>query len=129
MKKLLLSFVVLVSVFTTSCKKEEKVTPQDPIAPKTINVEYRIQCESGNVNVNYLAPNTSGVMEMQSETMTRTSSVVNFNFSSGHLFSVEASNVAPSHKVVQVQIYIDNVLFKEGSTTNPSVPAIAQGNY
>ncbi len=129
MKKLLLSFVVLVSVFTTSCKKEEKLTPQDPIAPKTINVEYRIQCESGNVNVNYLAPNTSGVMEMQSETMTRTSSVVNFNFSSGHLFSVEASNVAPSHKVVQVQIYIDNVLFKEGSTTNPSLPAIAQGNY
>lgn len=129
MKKLLLSFVVLISVFSTSCKKEENAKPQDPVAPKTINVEYRIQCESGNVNVNYLAPNTSGVLEMKSETMSRTSSVVNFNFTTGHLFSVEASNVEPSHKVVQVQIYIDNVLFKEGSTTNPSVTAIAQGNY
>lgn len=129
MKKLLLSFIVLTSVFVTSCKKEEKATPQDPIAPKTINIEYRIQCESGNVNVSYLSPNSDGVLEMENETMNRTSSVVNFNFSSGHVFSVEASNVTPSHKVVQVQIFIDNVLFKEGSTSNPSVTAIAQGNY
>ena len=129
MKKLLLSFVVFVSVFATSCKKEAKVTPQSLVAPKSINVEYRIQCESSNVNVNYLAPNSDGVLEMKNITVTRPSTVINFNFTSGHLFSVEASNVAPSHKVVQVQIYIDNVLFKEGSTTNPSVTAIAQGNY
>lgn len=129
MKKLLLSFIVLASVFTTSCKKEEKVTPQDPIAPKSINVEYRIYCASGSVNVNYLAPNTDGILEMKNETMNRNSSVVNFNFTTGHLFSVEASNSAPSHKVVQVQIYIDNVLFQENSTTSLTGKAIAQGNY
>ena len=112
-----------------SCKKETKVTPHDPAAPKSINVEYRVQSESGMVNVTYVAPDASGKLVTQKVAVNRTTYSNNFNATNGNFFSVEASNINPSHKVVQVQIFIDGVLFKEGTTTDPTVKAIASGNY
>jgi hypothetical protein len=131
MKNLFFSFALLISVLTVSCKKETEVKPQGISAtPSTINVEYRVQNQSGNVAVDYIMPNeNTGELELKHAVLNRTEVSYNFNYQSGNTFSISASNVSPSHDVVQVQIYVNGVLRVENSTTNPAQSAIAQGNF
>jgi hypothetical protein len=128
MKNLVTCFALLIGVFTISCKKETTAQPQSAPAPISINVEYRIQSASGNVVANYLTPQ-GGKLVSVTQTISRTYESITFNYTSGNLFSVKAFNATPSHDVVQVQIYMNGVLFKEGSASSPSETAIAEGNY
>lgn len=131
MKNLILYFVVLSMVLTVSCKKENEVKPQSPAVSNTIiDVEYRVEAESGNFYVTYRKPNSEGQFEIETETVTgRTVFSKSFKALSGNLFSVEASNVVAANKSVFVQLYINGVLVKEGQSYSPSQKAIAQGNY
>jgi len=131
MKNLILPLVVLSMVLTVSCKKENEVKPQSPVVTNSIiDVEYRVEAESGNFYVTYLKPNSEGKFEMETETIDRrTSFSVNFKAQSGNLFFVEAANVVAANKTVFVQLYINGILVKEGQSYNPSQKAVAQGNY
>ncbi|MDQ3048807.1 MAG: hypothetical protein M3R27_14750 [Bacteroidota bacterium] len=129
MKNLFLGLSMLISVFSVSCKKESELQPSTPAAPKTIKVEYVIQITSAQAVTSYLFPNSDGKLEMVTETVTRNNKVVSFEYNSGNFFYVEAANSSPSHLPVQVQLYIDGKMVAEHSTSNPSMKAIAQGNY
>jgi hypothetical protein len=131
MKKVLFSFVVLISVLAVSCKKDNDLQPETPgaVAVKSINVQYKIVSESANVEASYLYPNADGKLEMRSETITRGDYSIDFKSTKGNFFSVEAHNVNAARKAVYVQIYIDGVLFQEGSSNSPSQQAVASGNY
>ncbi|HEY0031617.1 MAG TPA: hypothetical protein VGC65_12705 [Bacteroidia bacterium] len=129
MKTILFSFSLLVSVLTISCKKENEVKPQAPEAAAIIDVEYRVACTSGSFVVDYLAPNSSGTLEMKHDEISRTEETISFSFKSGNRFVISASNAIPSHDVIQVQIYVNGVLKVENSTTNPSQKAVAEGNF
>lgn len=133
MKNIFLSFVVIVSVLAVSCKKEDAPKPlnvQIP-APKpvSINVEYRITDESGNVETNYMFPNAEGKLETKNELISRTEYSVSFTTTKGSFLSVEAFNENPARKSVHVQILVDGTLFMEASSSSPSQKAIASGNY
>ena len=131
MKNIFFSFTVLVSVLTVSCKKGTETKPQSvPVSATTINVEYRVQSQSGNVAVDYIAPNPNdGTLQLVHVELNRNVGSFSFNYETGNTFSISASNVIPSHDVVQVQLYVNGVLKVENSTTNPSQKAIAQGNF
>lgn len=130
MKKIFFSFVILIGVLAVSCKKENAVSPQGAVVgSQTINVEYRVISESGNVEVNYLKPDSQGEFELENETVHRTYYTINFEAKKGNQFMIEAFNVVAARKTVHVQIYIDGKLFKEAFSYDPSQKAIAQGNY
>lgn len=132
MKNLFVCVALLISVLTVSCSKENEVKPQSaPVTPTTITIEYRIQNISGQVAVDYIAPNpNSGVLELTHAEINRTEKSISFTHESGYnKYSISASNVNPSHDVVQVQIYVNGVLEVENSTTNPSQNAFAEGNF
>jgi hypothetical protein len=131
MKNVILSFAVLTSVLASSCKKENEVTPQSsqPAEAKTINIEYKIESESANIEVSYLFPNAEGKLEVKNETVTRSEYSVAFSYKSGNLFSVEAYNVIAARKRVNVQLYVDGKLMVESTSESASQKAIASGNY
>lgn len=130
MKKIILAIAVVVGLSATSCKKEEAAKPQGPTtAAQTINVEYRISAQSGSVNATYMIPTVAGQLEAKTETINRNYTTINFDYTSGNFFSVQASNVDPAHKTVQVEIYVDGVLRASSISTSPSQNAIASGNY
>ncbi len=131
MKNLFFSFALLTSILTISCKKEIEVKPQVASSTATTNnIEYRVQNLSGQVAVDYIAPNpNTGVLEMVHVDLNRTDASFSFNYAKGNNFSISASNIIPSHDVVQVQIFVNGVLKVENSTTNPSQKAIAEGNF
>jgi hypothetical protein len=134
MKNLFLSFAVIASVLAVSCKKDNDTKPNDCATPNTpapvsINVEYKIVSESGNVEVAYLFPNADGKLEMKSETIARTDYSVSFTAKKGNLLSVEAWNVMPARKLVNVQILVNGEIFQEASSNSPSDKAIASGNF
>jgi hypothetical protein len=118
------------SLLAVSCKKDNETLPASPAsAPVAINVEYKITCESANIEAEYLYPNADGKLDLKSEFITRGEHSVSFKSTKGNFYSLEAWNVDPARKSVFVQIYIDGVLFKEGSSNSPSQKAIASGNY
>jgi hypothetical protein len=131
MKNLFLSFVVLAGLTLVSCNKDKENELSTPAnTTTTLHVEYRISAESGDVNVTYSAPNANtNELEEKTENYTRTYSTISFDYSSGHKFSVQAVNTNPSHKTVQVELYIDGVLKAKGTSTSPSQIAIASGNF
>lgn len=131
MKNLFISFALLTSVLSVSCKKETEIKPEGtPAAATTINIEYRVQNASGLVTVDYIAPNlNTGELQLVHVELNRNDASYSFNYESGNMFSISASNVNPSHDVVQVQIFVNGVLKVENSTTSPSQDAIAQGNF
>lgn len=131
MKNLFLCFVVITSLLAVSCKKENEVKPQSssPATPKTINIEYKMESESANVEVAYMFPNADGKLELKNETINRSEYSVSFSYKSGNLFSVEAYNVIPARKAVHVQIYVDGTMVMESTSNSPSQKAIASGNY
>ena len=130
MKNLLVAFALLIGVLGVSCKKGGEAKPQpDAAIQKTINVEYRVQCPSGQANVDYLAPDTNGKLVSNHETVTRNSESITFSCPSGNFLSISASNGVPSHDVIQVQILVDGTVVAENSSTDPSSKAIAQGNF
>jgi hypothetical protein len=131
MKKMFLSFAVIVGVLAVSCKKENEVKPQSstPAIPKLINVVYKIESESANVEAKYMFPNADGKLELKSETINRTEHTVSFSYKTGNQFSVEAYNINPSRKTVSVQLYIDGKMVVEGTSYSASQKAIAAGNY
>jgi hypothetical protein len=130
MKKSILAFAVLTSVLAVSCKKSDDVKPEGVASPaKIVDVEYRVQSVSGNVNVDYIGTDATGNLTMLHAQVNRTAESLHFSYASGNRFSISASNVNPSHSVVQVQVYLDGVLKVEGSTTDPSSPAVAQGSF
>lgn len=112
MKNLIFSFALLVSVLTVSCKKETEVKPQGtPVTASTNHIEYRVENQSGQVAVDYFAPNpNTGILEMVHVELNRTEASYSFNYARGNNFSISASNVIPSHDVVQVQIFVNGVL-------------------
>jgi hypothetical protein len=128
MKNVILSFLLLTALSVASCKKDSK-EGASPAAASTIHMEYRISSESGKVNISYLYPGADGKLTEKTEELSRSSYCINFNYSSGNLFRVEASNIEPSHKTVQVEIYVNGVLRSQGISTSPSQKAIAQGNF
>lgn len=129
MKNLVLAIAVMVGVSATSCKKEEAAVPQNPAAPKTITVEYRVTNQSGLVEVVCMYPNVAGQLEARTTTVARNYETITFEYTSGNFFSIEASNVVPAYKTVQVEIYVDGVLKAKDTSTSPSQKAIASGNY
>ncbi|MCX6294968.1 MAG: hypothetical protein NTX97_02690 [Bacteroidetes bacterium] len=130
MKKIFVGIALLVSVLMVSCSKKNDAKPQTAASDvTTINIEYRIQSASGHVNVDYIAPNSNGELEMTHAEVNRTEETINFTYATGNVFSVSASNLVPSHSVVQVQIFVNGILQVENSTTNPSQSAVAKGNF
>lgn len=130
MKKLFVCVAVMTSVLAVSCKKEEaKPNSTGAVTLSTIEIEYVISSASGNVGVDYIAPNADGNLESKHMDVNRTSQSIKFDFKKGNGFSVSAYNTMPSHQVVQVQIFVDGELKVENSTTTPGQPAVAQGNF
>ncbi len=130
MKNLIIAFALLVSVLGVSCKKGNEPKPQCPAATvSNIDVEYRINCASGNASADYIAPNAAGKLEMTHTEISRTSQSISFSCPTGNLLSVSATNTMPSHNVVQVQIFVNGTMVAESSSTDPSQKAIAQGNF
>lgn len=131
MKNIFLSFVVITSILAVSCKKETEVKPHTstPATPKTVNIEYKIECESANMEVAYMFPNADGKLELKNETIERTEYTVSFSYASGNLFSVEAYNVIAARKRVNVQLYVDGKLMVESTSESASQKAIASGTY
>jgi hypothetical protein len=130
MKNIFLSFAVLVGFLAVSCKKDNSNQPLPSAeAPVSIDVEYKILSESGNVEASYIYPNPDGKLEVKTETITRTEHSVSFKSTKGNFFSLEAWNTTAARKSVYVQIYINGVLFQEGSCNSPSQKAVASGNY
>lgn len=129
MKKIFFGIAMFTMVTAVSCKKEDAVAPQNSTGNATIHVEYRISSESGKVNAEYLKPNSDGIFETEQEAISRNYYSVFFDTTPGHFLSVQASNVAPSHTSVQVEIYIDGQLKVQDITNDPSKKAIAQGNF
>ena len=130
MKKIFVCLALSASVLMVSCSKKDEVKPTNaPTAVTTINVEYRITSVSGQVGVDYIAPNASGDLQVLHMDVNRTSESISFSYNSGNGFSVTAYNLNPSHDVVQVEIYVNGVLKTSASTTDPSQPAVAKGNF
>jgi hypothetical protein len=128
MKKLFVCLTVIVSLFTVSCKKGNEAQPQSPAtADKTINVEYRISSESGLVDVNYIVAKEDKFSTI-SEQVKGQYYTVNFTAKLGSFLSVDAGNQTISHRKVQVEIYIDGVKVKEGSSSSQA-RATASGVY
>ena len=132
MKNLSVAFALLVSVLTVSCSKENEVKPQtSPAVESTINIEYKIQNVSGQVGVDYIAPNANGVLEVMHMDVARTEQSISFSYTSKtvNAYSVTAYNLTPSNDVVQVQIFVNGVLKAEHSVTAPGQSAVAKGNF
>lgn len=129
MKNLILSIALLIGISAVSCKKEENTKPQTPATPRMIDIEYRIQSETGNLNASYLAPNTSGELEYETEVVDRNEYSIKFSIMSGQFLSVEASNVFQSHRTVQVELYINGGLVKQSISNSPSEKAGISGTY
>ncbi|CAN5443925.1 hypothetical protein BH10BAC1_BH10BAC1_08830 [soil metagenome] len=130
MKKIFVCLALSASVLMVSCSKKDEVKPTNaPAVVTTINVEYRIVSASGLVGVDYIAPNAAGTLELMHMDVNRTEQTISFSYNSGYGFSVSAYNLNPSHDVVQVEIYVNGVLKTSASSTNPSQPAVAKGNF
>lgn len=130
MKKIFVCLALSASVLMVSCSKKEEAKPQNaPAAVTVLNIEYRISSVSGQVGVDYIAPNASGDLELMHMDVNRTEETISFSYNSGNAFSVSGYNLMPSHDVVQVQIYVNGVLKADASTTNPTQPAVAKGNF
>jgi hypothetical protein len=130
MKNIFLSFAVIISFLAISCKKDNNnQTAPAAEAPVSIDVEYKILSESGNVEASYMFPNSNGSLEIKTETITRADHSVSFKSTKGNFFSLQAWNTIAARKAVYVQIYINGVLFQEGSCNSPSQKAVASGNY
>jgi hypothetical protein len=129
MKKVILLLVVFTGLTAVSCKKENKEGATSPAVPSSMNVEYRISSESGSVNATYIIPGSNGQLEEKTVSINRNYETVNFDYTKGNYFSVEANNSIPSHKSVQVQLYINGVMVDQGVTTSASQNAIANGNF
>ncbi len=130
MKKIVICLALSASVLMVSCSKKDEVKPQNaPAAVTVLAIEYRIASVSGQVGIDYIAPNASGTLELMHKDVNRTEETISFSYNSGNGFSVTAYNLNPSHDVVQVQIYVNGVLKADASTTNPSQPAVAKGNF
>ena len=127
MKNLFLSFAIITSLLTVSCKKENAVKPTSPA--KAINVEYRISSETSNLNIVYQYPDASGRLVSTQMAVNRTPLVISFSTNKGSFLSVQASNVNTSNKIVNVQIFVDGVLFQEATSIPPSQKAVASGSY
>lgn len=128
MKKYISIAVLLVSVAFVSCRKETVTGPLVAPAPTTINVEYRVFCESGHMNVEYTM-NDNGVVTQPSVQIDRTNFSQSFNWTTGQTLSIKASNSIPSAKQVIVEIYVNGTLFKSGQAGSPNEEAIASGIY
>lgn len=131
MKNLSVAFALLISVLTVSCSKENEIKPQGPATPVTVNIEYKIQNVSGHVSVDYIAPNSQGILETMHMDVNRTEQSISFNYTSAtvNAYSVSASNLMPSTDVVQVQIFVNGVLKAEHSVSGPGQTAVAKGNF
>ncbi len=132
MKNLSVCVALLISVLTVSCSKENEVKPQASAAtPTTIAVEYKIINVSGQVGVDYIAPNANGVLEVMHMDVNRTEQSISFSYTSTtvNAYSVSAYNLMPSTDVVQVQIFVNGVLKAEHSVTAPGQSAVAKGNF
>ncbi|MGZ4072656.1 MAG: hypothetical protein ACXVPY_12025 [Bacteroidia bacterium] len=130
MKKIFIAFALFVSVLGVSCKKGGEPTPQpDTAIQKTINVEYVIQCPSGAATADYIAPDASGALVPMHKDITRNSESITFSCPTGNFLSISAANAAPSHNVIQVQIFVNGTKVAESSSTDPAQKAVAQGNF
>jgi len=132
MKNLFVCVAIIVSFLTVSCSKENEVKPQAaPATPKTVNIEYKIQNVSGQVGVDYIAPNANGTLEVMHMDVNRTEETISFSYTStvANAYSVTAYNVMPSHDVVQVQIFVDGEMKAEHSVSAPGQSAVAKGNF
>ena len=132
MKNISVCVALLISVLTISCSKENEVKPQTaPAAAATIAIEYRISNVSGQVGVDYIAPNANGELETMHMDVNRTEQSISFNYTSTTVngYSVSAHNLMPSNDVVQVQIFVNGVMKAEHSVTAPGQSAVAKGNF
>ncbi len=132
MKNLFVCVALLTSVLMVSCSKENEVKPQTAAATATaITIEYKISNLSGQVGVDYIAPNASGVLETMHADVNRTEESISFSYTSTTInaYSVTAYNLMPSTDVVQVQLFVNGVLKAEHSVTAPGQSAVAKGNF
>ena len=129
MKNLSVCVALLIGVLTVSCSKENEVKPQ--ATPSTIAIEYKIQNVSGQVGVDYIAPNANGELETMHMDVNRTEQSISFSYTSTtvNAYSVSAHNLMPSNDVVQVQIFVNGVMKAEHSVTAPGQSAVAKGNF
>ncbi|MGZ4058257.1 MAG: hypothetical protein ACXVPU_04480, partial [Bacteroidia bacterium] len=61
--------------------------------------------------------------------ITRNSESITFSCPTGNFLSISAANAAPSHNVIQVQIFVNGTKVAESSSTDPAQKAVAQGNF
>ena len=126
MKNFIASVLVLSTFAFASCKKTE-VAPT-PRTSAQINVEYRVQSESGHFTVDYVAPQGNQLVEKQYQ-IDRTNYSYSFTYTNGNDFKIKAFNSVPSQRDVQVTILINGVVFKFAEANAPGAEAVAEGIY
>jgi hypothetical protein len=126
MKNILALVLFISASFFVSCSKEEIPAPAVPSATHQVQVEYRVTSVSGHFTVEYMAKE-GNVMVSKTETIDRTNFSTAFTCNSGEMLSIKAWNTTPTAKEVKVEIYVDGILFKEGSANTPGATAAAEG--
>ena len=120
-------FLALTMIVLSSCTKK-KVTPTTgTTVARTIAVEYRITSTSADVNVEYIAPNTTGVLIMTTAHITRPTETISFTSTSRNTFTINAKNANMSTQDITVEIFVDGALFKSGSLNHKTLTASASG--
>jgi len=123
-KHILLSFSLLVSIAFVSCEKNSTYKPKGEI----IKVEYHIYCESESAFVHYLYPQ-NGKMTMIDSEQNKSFHIISFETTAGQYFSIEAANKRAGRKEISVQVFINGVLLDEATSYEPTIKAIASGNF
>lgn len=129
MKNILLTLTIALATVLASCGKEELPAPSAPAGNtqnQSIAVEYKVRATSANVTVQYMAPNSSGELELTTVQASRVDNSFSFDFERGHIFSVKAQNTFHSADEVIVEIYVNGVLQKTASANTPGAVAYAE---
>jgi hypothetical protein len=127
MKNLIATVIVLTSIAFTSCKKEELPAPASN-PNSQINVEYKIESESGHFTCEYSVPEGNTFVTKQYQ-INRTQNSYTFSCNNGNLLSVKAYNTIPSGKSVKVTILVNGTPFKFSEANAPGAVAYAEGRY
>lgn len=132
MKNIITIALLLTIMSFGSCKKKatapESATTTAAPEDKTIKVQYRVSAPSGQMSVKYTF-NEGGVVKTTKTTVNRLTYSFSFEWSKGEMLSLHASNVVASTKAVTVEIYVNGVLFKSGTTDEEGGVASAEGIY
>ena len=128
MKNLTLALGSFALLFA-SCSKQPVTNPATGNNTQhDVNIEYRITDISGNVSVEYIAPQQgTNALITQTAVINKTYETISFTAKNEQVFSIEAKNTNPSTQDITVDIYVDGQLFKSGSLNHTTMTASASG--